>query len=314
MVKRILGNRLAGLAGVVAISFSAVFVRLAEQTPITAAFFRVAYALPVLGLLTFLLRGGAARPLAARAMAFGAGLALSLDLYLWHQAIEKIGAGLATILANTQVPLVGIAAWLLHRERPHARTFLAIPVLFLGVALISGLGRPDSYGEDPVAGSILGVVTAFTYSTFLLLIRAGNRGASHPVAALFEATVGAAAGTLLIGALDGGLSFRPAWPSHGWLLALGLVCHVLGWILISTALTRLPALETSVMLMLQPMLTMLWASPIFGEWLSPTQWTGALLVLGGVAYLSLRGAVQARPPEGADMPSGEPGALPGRTG
>lgn len=296
MVRQLLRNRFAGLVGVLAISFSAIFVRLAAQPPITAAFFRLAYALPVLGVLGFLWRRGGPRPLRLRAMAFAAGLALSCDLYLWHHSIELIGAGLATVVANTQVPLVGLAAWLLHRERPHVRALWAVPVIFAGVTLISGLGRADAYGADPVTGTILGVVTALSYTAFLLLIRAANRGGAHPVTALFEATLGAALGTGLIGAVDGHLLLRPTWPAHGWLLALALGCHVFGWILISTALKRLPALETSVMLMLQPMLTMLWASPIFGEWLSTTQWAGAALVLGGVAYLSIRGAVVAGAP------------------
>jgi len=292
MVRQLLRNRMAGLVGVVAISFSAIFVRLAAQPPITAAFFRLAYALPFLGLLSYLWRRGGPRPFRLRAMAFAAGVALSFDLYLWHRSIELIGAGLATVVANTQVPLVGLAAWLLHRERPHVRALWAVPAIFAGVALISGLGRADAYGSDPIKGTLLGVVTALSYTAFLLLIREANRSGSHPVTALFEATLGAALGATLIGIADGHLILRPSWPAHGWLLALALGCHVFGWILISTALKRLPALETSVMLMLQPMLTMLWASPIFGEWLSPTQWAGAAMVLGGVAYLSIRGAVE----------------------
>ena len=43
--------RLLALLGVTVISFSAIFVRLAEVTPTTAAFFRTAYAVPFLVLL-----------------------------------------------------------------------------------------------------------------------------------------------------------------------------------------------------------------------------------------------------------------------
>ena len=42
---------LAGLLGALVIAFSAILVRLADVTPVTAAFFRCAYAVPALTLL-----------------------------------------------------------------------------------------------------------------------------------------------------------------------------------------------------------------------------------------------------------------------
>ncbi len=305
--------RIAALAGIVLISFSAIFFRLAGRTPITAAFFRMAYAVPVLFVLARLLGGRTPRASRFTWLAFAAGGALSFDLYLWHQAIEKIGAGLATIVANIQVPLVGLGAWFLHRERPHVRAFFAIPVVFAGVALISGLALPGAYGVDPVGGSLLGAAAGIAYSAFLLAFRASGRGGAHPVVPLFEATLAAATCCLLIGLVDGGLDLRPSWPSHGWLLALSLGCSVVGWSLISYSITRLAALETSVLLMLQPVLTMVWAIPIFGEWVSAVQWTGVALVLGGVGYLSLRGSMKESPDAGAGPGVGPaPGASPTR--
>src|SRR3989304_2596863 len=50
--------RLLAVLGILGISFSAVFVRLAEVSPATAAFFRAAYALPPLFLLWAMTRGG----------------------------------------------------------------------------------------------------------------------------------------------------------------------------------------------------------------------------------------------------------------
>ncbi len=67
---------------------------------------------------------------------------------------------------------------------------------------------------------------------------------------------------------------------------------MIGWLFISYALPRLPALETSVQLLVQPMLTILWARLILGEYLSTLQWLGVALVLGGVGYLSIRGTVE----------------------
>lgn len=169
---------------------------------------------------------------------------------------------------------------------------LTIPIVFLGVVLISGLGRDDAFGDDPLGGVAFGVGAGLTYAGFLLVFRASNRGLAPPAAPLLDATAGAALGSLALAVLDPDFSFTPSWPEHGWLLTLALVAQVIGWLLIAVALPRLPALETSVLLLLQPMATVLWASILFTERLSPLQWAGVALVLGGVAALSWRGSVE----------------------
>lgn len=284
--------RFFALLGILGISFSAIFVRLADVSPSTAAFFRTTYALPVLFVAWMLVRSRDPRPAAVRWMAAGAGLFLALDLAVWHRSIDLIGAGLATVLANTQVVFVGVAAWVIYRERPTGLALATIPIVFGGVALISGLGRADAFGDDPLGGVAFGVVSGVSYAVFLLLFRASNRELAPPAGPLLDATIGAAIGSLLSGAADPDFSFALIWPDHGWLLALAMVAQVGGWLLIAVALPRVPALETSVMLLLQPMATVLWASLIFAEDLSALQWTGVALVLGGVGTLTLRGSVE----------------------
>src|SRR3989304_7864998 len=172
--------RLLAVLGIVGISFSAVFVRLAEVSPATAAFSRAAYALPPLALLWAVARGGDHRPAPMRWMAVGSGLFLALDLTVWHRSIELIGAGLATVLANTQIVFVGLIAWAVPRARPPALAFGMIPIVFGGVVLMSGLGRADAYGDDALAGAALGVLTGMAYTGFLLVFRASNRELGPP--------------------------------------------------------------------------------------------------------------------------------------
>jgi len=153
---------LLALLGILAISFSAVFVRLAGVSPVTATFFRTAYAIPVLAVGWLAVRRADARTRRERLMAFVAGLILAVDLSLWHWTIELLGVGLATVVANVQVVFVGLAAWALHRERPSRLAFPMIAVVLVGVALISGLNRPDAYGSHPVAGSLTGVLAGIS--------------------------------------------------------------------------------------------------------------------------------------------------------
>ena len=280
-------SHLAALLGVLAISFSAILVRLAGVSPDTSAFFRALYALPVL-LLLWLTLGTRLRSRRLALMALASGVFLGLDLAVWHRAIHWIGAGLATVLANTQVILVGLVAWLFLGERPRRVILFAAPLAFAGMALVSGLGRDDAYGENPLLGALFGLLAGISYAAFLLVFRRATRDEASPYAAFFFCTVGTALTTGLLGGATGELELAWSWPAHGWLVALALCSQVLGWLLITYALPRLPAVETSTMLLLQPVATVIWARLLFAEALSPVQWAGVLLVLGGLALATVR--------------------------
>jgi len=286
-------TRLAAIAGIISISFSAIFMRLASPSPATGAFWRAAYALPLLVAAWLVTRRRDGRDRAARMLAFGAGLLLAIDLVLWQMAIDRIGAGLSVVLANVQVVFVGGIAWLIHRERPTSTALFVVPIVIVGVAMVSGLGRPDSYGTDPLVGTALGLATALTYAGFLLTFRYSNRRHLAPAPGpLLDATIGTAVGGLIFGLFDSGFSLAVTWPQHGWLLGLGILIQSIGWIFIGTALPRLAALETSVLLLLQPMLTIVWARLVFAEALSSIQWLGVAVVLGGVLLIAVRGTVE----------------------
>jgi drug/metabolite transporter (DMT)-like permease len=277
---------LAALVGALMISFSAIIFALSEASPITGAFFRLAYALPALLIIWWLRRDRDRRPLQRRWIAVGAGLALAADLLSWHSSIEFIGAGLSTLLANTSVIFVALGAWVILGERPRNTTMAAIPVILFGVALVSGLGQGDAFGVDPVRGTLLALLAAIFYATFLLALRHSNDEKAPAAGPLMEATLGGAVTTLLIGVVGPGIDFAFAWPSHGWLLALALGAQVTAWLMIAYALPRLPAVETATIILIQPALTMVWGAMIFGERPSPLQIAGAVIVLVGVAFVA----------------------------
>lgn len=291
--------RLFALFGAVTISFSAILIRLADLSPSTTAFFRPAYALPVLLVLALATRRHDSRSPALRFATFAAGTLMGLSFVFWNYAIADIGAGAATVCGSTQVALVGLAAWALYGERPTGVAFGAVPLVFLGVALTSGLGLAGSYGRAPVVGVLWGLANASVFALVLLLFRSLNRGRGFPAGVLFDATLGAAVAALLTGVLtDPGFSLAFTWPEHGWLLLLALGPQVVGWLLILTALPRLPALETSAMLLAQPMLTVLWGRLLFAERLSWVQGAGVAMVLIGILALSMSSTASGSPVTG----------------
>lgn len=280
-------TRLAALAGAVVISFSAVFYALSGVDPVSGTFFRLVYAFPILFLLWWIRRGDDHRPLRSRLMAFAAGLIVALDLISWQTSIDYIGTGLATLIANLQVVIVAVVAWMFLGEVPSRGLKIAIPIVLFGVALVSGVGQAEAFGDDPILGTVLALVAAVLYSGFLLVYRQSNRSKAPPAGPLMEATLGAAVMTLLVGWVGPGIDFTPSWPAHGWLVALALGGFLTGWLLISYALPRLPAAETSTFVLVQPALTMVWGAMIFAERPSTLQMVGAIIVLAGVAFVAV---------------------------
>jgi drug/metabolite transporter (DMT)-like permease len=281
---------LAAAIGALLIAFSAVLVRLADTTPSTAAFYRCAYALPPLLLLALVERrayGGLPWPQIRLGLI--AGVFFAIDLVVWHHSIEMVGAGLATVLGNTQVVLVAIIAWILLGEKPDRRLVASIPVVMIGVVLISGVVGQGAYGRDPVMGVILGIATGVAYAGYLLILRRGNSDIRRPAGPLFAATLSGAVCALLIGAPLGELQLVPTWPSHGWLLILALGVQVAGWMVISISLPRLDAAMTSVLLTIQPIGSVLLGIVILAEAPSAFQLVGVLCILAGLAILTVRG-------------------------
>jgi drug/metabolite transporter (DMT)-like permease len=299
---RLAGGRptLPALAGAVAIAFSAILYRYADVSPSTGAFFRCAYAVPPLLLFAWWEdRRLGRRPWRTRLWAWLAGAFFAADLILWHHSIEYVGAGLATVLGNTQVVLVGLLAWFLYRERPSAPMLAAIPVAMGGIVLISGVLEEGAYGEDPVLGVVFGVLTGVAYTGFLLTLRHGSSDLRRVAGPLSDATLAAALLTIPPGLVLGDLDFWPSLSAHGWLLALALSSQVLGWLLITLSLPRLPAVVTSVLLTLQPVCSVLFAAVLLGEDPSALQLVGVAAILSGLLLASAarrRGDVV--PPDG----------------
>ncbi len=278
----------AALAGALAIAFSAIFYRTSDVSPETGAFFRCVYALPVLWVLVRLEeRTLGPRPRRLRLTAWAAGAFFAADLLLLHHTIEAVGAGLSTVLGNTQVVLVGLIAWALFRERPAPAALAAIPIAMLGIVLISGAFEEGAYGDNPPLGVLLGVLTGIAYSGFLLTLRHGAGDDRRVAGPLFDATLAAAALILPVGLASGDLDFVPGLESQAWLVVLALSSQVLGWLLITVSLPRLPAVATSLLLTLQPVATVVFAAILLGEDPSPLQLVGAAAILAGLVVASV---------------------------
>jgi drug/metabolite transporter (DMT)-like permease len=275
--------RLAAVLGAFAIAFSGIFYRWSGVSPTTGVFFRCVYGLPIL----LLVAAGEWRslgPMSRRTMGMSvaAGLFFAVDLVTFHYAVNVMGAGLGTVMGNLQVVVVAGVAWLVFGERPRREVLVAIPVMLTGVVLISGVIGTGAYGANPEAGVAIGLVTATAYSGYLLIIRRASPD-HRPAGPVAIATAVTAACAGLFGAAAGDLNLVPSLPAHAYLLALGVLSQSVGYLLIQASLPKLPAVVTSVLLLVQPVTTVILGAIWLAELPSAVQLAGVGLVLVGLA-------------------------------
>lgn len=170
---------------------------------------------------------------------------------------------------------------------------IAVPLVFAGAVLISGVIGEGAYGDDPALGAVYGVLTAVAYTGFILVLREMGRDLRRPAGPLFAATLAATLAAALAGVLLGEADFAPRWPAHGWLVTLALTSQVLGWLLIALALPRLPASLTSVVLTVQPVGSVLLGIVLLGEDPAPLQLAGVAVIVTGIVIATRRAPTDA---------------------
>ncbi len=276
-------------AGALLISFSPVFVKVADVGPAAIAFYRILFGGLVLLAVAFLTGRIVQVDRKKFLLALFCGLILAVDLSVWHTSIKLIGPGLATILGNHQVFVLAGFGILFLGERLTIRLAAAILLAVAGLFLIFGL----EWGEFDAAfrlGTFFGGLTALLYGAFLLLLRYVQTGPRAPDSFLTVGTL-SIVGAAVLGVYIwmGSESFAVA-DARGWavLAAYALVSHVFGWVLISRGLPGLQASRAGLLLLLQPALAFIWDVVFFGRPTAAIEVLGAVIALVAI-YLGAAG-------------------------
>lgn len=283
------------LMGAVMISFSAPIVRFVEVAPTTSAFYRMAIGGAVL-LIWMLASGRLSMPRGRVALWIAAtAFFFMLDLVFWHRSIWYIGPGLATILANFQVFVLALAAVVLYGERVGWRFATAVTLAVAGLWLMVGLDW-DALPQQYHIGVMLGLATAVAYSAYMLSLRRvqEKHGLDAP-GILTWSTMICAIYLALVNIYEGHSFAIPDWQTGSALVAYGLFCQVFGWLLITSAITRLSTAVVGLMLLLQPALSFLWDVLFFDRPTTSIELVGASLALVGI-YIGLTRRPRSRTP------------------
>ncbi|MFU8832007.1 MAG: DMT family transporter [Wenzhouxiangella sp.] len=279
-------------AGATLISFAAIFTRLADVAPTTSGFYRMFFG--AIGLLVLLalsrdMRIGFSRNWAG---SFLIAALFAADIWFWHRSILYIGPGLSTLLANFQVFILTAIGVIWLREQVGWRFASGLALATLGLWLLFGrdwAGLPPDYR----LGVIFGLLTAVAYASYILSLRGLQirHPGIRPEARLAQVTICCGVILGLVNRVEGNSFAIPDAQSLAALVALGICCQVLGWLLITRGMPFLPAALVGLLLLLQPSLSIVWDMLIFALRLGPWQITGAALALIGI-YLGFRSAAR----------------------
>jgi drug/metabolite transporter (DMT)-like permease len=276
MSRRHLG--LLGL-GVVAVSFSSIFIRLADAPALSVAFYRNAIAAAVLAPLALSRHRDELRSLTRVQWiaALSSGALLALHFATWIPSLSLISVGASTVLVTTQPVWVAVLGRSLG-ERVAGRAAVGIALSVAGAFVIFGadLGSSNLRGD---ALALAGAVCAAGYYMAGRSLR--KRMSLIPYVAICYSTCAA------IMAVVVGVAGQPftGFDAKVWLLfgLMALGPHILGHTVFNYLLADVDAAVVAPAIPAEPIGATLLAFAFFGETPPWTVLVGGVLILGGIA-------------------------------
>jgi len=283
--------------GVLAVSFSAVLVRLAGDADAPAfaiAFYRCAFSAAILAPLALVLHRDELRSLSRRRwlLLLGSGVALAAHFATWIPSVNLTTIAASAVLVQTMPVWVALLGRLLG-ERTTRGAWIGVVVALVGTLVISGGGFEG--GGRAIAGDLLAVAGAIFAAAYVLLGRSLRQeisvttytGVVYSISAVVLAGVMLVAGTPFTG-------FEP----KVWLLFLAITAgpQLGGHTVFNYLLEHLRAQVVAVALLAEPVGATILAYVILRETPGVLTLVGGVVVLVGV-YLAIRAeAAVAVPP------------------
>lgn len=272
---------LAVLAGVFAISFSALFVRLSTAPPLIIATYRLLFTFLLLAPLTLVRhrRDLSALPWRERRLTAVSGICLALHFITWFTSLNYTSVASSVVLVTTQPVFVVLGSWLLYRERISRRALFGMLLSLAGSFIISA--SDFQLDMRSFLGDLLALAAAVLVSGYLLIGRHLRGTVTLPAYTFY--TYGSSALLLIIISMGSRVPFYP-YPPADWLLfaGLALVCTVLGHTVFNWALRYVQASVVSVSVLGEPLGAIIWAALFLHEYPSRRQMIGAGCIFAGL--------------------------------
>lgn len=217
------------------------------------------------------------------------GLAYAGTTIAFTLANRLTTAGSSVFLEYT-APLyvLALSPWLL-RERIDRRGVMFLAALAAGLALVLlGGDPPAETASEPFLGKLVALGSGLFYGLMILGLRLLGRNTENRESAAAAVLTGNALACLIC--LPFALPMQ-APPAGEWLLMgyLGVVQIALAYVFFTAALRSVPAFESSLILLLDPVFSPIWAWWVHGEGLGGWTVAGGAVILAATAGHLLTG-------------------------
>lgn len=227
-----------------------------------------------------------ARKLSPRLLPIAATYAATLILFV---TANKLTTAANAIFLQSAAPIYLVALGpLVLREPVTRRDLVLLALMGQGLVLVmTGQEPPARTAPDPLLGNTLavlsGVMWAGTITALRWLGRQPGGGAGPGIAAVSAGNLVAALVCLPVGWPVGAAT--PAdWLAIGY---LGTVQIAIAYLLMTRGLRHVPALEASMLLLIEPVLSPVWAWVVHGERPGAGALAGGALILAATALHAL---------------------------
>jgi len=271
----------------IAVSWAAIFIRLAEANPIAIAFYRMGLAAVIL--FPFGIRGLwpslGKLSVPERMSLLASGLFLGFHFAAWISSLSYTSISNSVILVSTQPFFVAAAEAIIWKAKIERRTVWGMVMAFAGMTIISSSGF--SLGSERILGDFLALIGAVCAGGYLLLGRRIRQSLDnrHYILSVYSL----AAMTLFVIAL---VTRSPltgfTWPTWGYFLLLALIPTIVGHSLYNYLLRYIRAHLVGITILGEPIGASVFAVLIFAEYPSPATYAGGIMILSGIALALLR--------------------------
>lgn len=218
-------------------------------------------------------------------------LAVAIYPLAFYASMRFAGVTVGTVISIGSAPLLSaLIEYRLDGLRLTRRWAGGALTGLVGMALLcmAKSGGHDTGGEADRAlvGILLGLLAGFTYALYSWSARRLMQQNVAPRAAM-GATFGGGGILLMPVLLLTGAPLLAAWNNAAVGIYMALVPMFIGYLCYGYGLARIPASLATTITLLEPVVAALLAVLLVGEKLSPTGWTGVVLIVGCLAIITL---------------------------
>jgi drug/metabolite transporter (DMT)-like permease len=276
--------KLSLVLGILFISFSPIFVKLADASPVVCAFYRIVFAWVCL-LPYCLYKRNLKMERKDIVLALVSGLVFATDVAVWNVSIKMISATVSTLLANLAPVWVGLLSYLLFKKKSGWLFWLGTVIAIAGMVILVGIANVLQLKFN--LGIVLAVAASVLYATYILITKDVLKRIST-LPCMFYSMLGSLVFLLIASTVLGDELLHFNLKTWGSFAGMGIVCQLAGWITINYAISRLESTKVSIALLSQTVTTGLLAVVLLNENLDAKEIMGSVIVLVGIVITFLK--------------------------